>query len=93
MPIFPMATTFKYTLFDGSKYSIRREQVPLMPAFAFMDYKIQGQSFHSVIVDLTAACSLQSVYVMLSCATSLTGLAVLRWFPGDKLYQRLSEEV
>lgn len=64
-----------------------------MPVFAFMDYKIQGQSFDSVIVDLTAACSLQSVYVMLLHATSLAGLAVLCWFPGDKLYQRLSEEV
>lgn len=93
VPIFPVATTFKYISEDGTKYSIRREQLPLMPAFAFMDYKVQGQSFDSVVVDLARAWSLQSVYVMLSRAKSLGGLAILRWFPSDKIYQRLSEDV
>lgn len=93
VPILPTANTFKYVSDDGTSYSIRREQVPLMPAFAFTDYKVQGQSFESVVIDLAGARSLQSVYVMLSRATSLRGVAVLRWFPANKIYQRISEDI
>ncbi|KAJ7656087.1 hypothetical protein DFH06DRAFT_899129, partial [Mycena polygramma] len=54
----------------GESFSICREQLPLLPAYAYTDYKSQGRSLKWVIVDLNGCHSLQSVYVMLSRATS-----------------------
>lgn len=35
-----------------SNLAFRRYQVPLTLGFAFIDYKYQGYTFHSLIVDL-----------------------------------------
>ena len=40
-PITPTSSTFSYKDSVGNAYSICHTQVPLVPAFAFMDYKIQ----------------------------------------------------
>jgi len=72
--------------------SFNRRQLPLVPAYAFTDYKSQGRTFDRVIVDLDSA-RRQGVYVMLSRVKSLAGLAILRWFPESKIYSQLSEEL
>ncbi|KAJ5367173.1 hypothetical protein N7541_001114 [Penicillium brevicompactum] len=47
LPIFPleMSITIK-------GYSVRRKQIPICPAFCLTDYKIQGATLDSVILDL-----------------------------------------
>jgi hypothetical protein len=67
-------------------------QLPLLPAYAFTDYKIQGRSLTHVIIDLESCRSLQSAYVMLSRATSLKGVAIMRWFDPSRIYKPLSQQ-
>lgn len=76
----------------GPSFSISRLQLPLLPAYAFTEYKIQGRSLKHVIVDLQGCKSLQSAYVMLSRATSLSAIAILRWFVPGKIYKPLSQQ-
>ncbi|KAI0037271.1 hypothetical protein FA95DRAFT_1463808, partial [Auriscalpium vulgare] len=47
VPIFPVKTIFE---FEGHR--IRRQQLPVLPAYAYTDYKSQGRSLDKVIVDL-----------------------------------------
>ncbi|KAJ7881840.1 hypothetical protein B0H13DRAFT_2235519 [Mycena leptocephala] len=65
IPIFPVSTSFEYRSSEGAKYTITRSQVPLLPAYAFVDYKVQGRSMTRVNIDLRECRSLQSLYVML----------------------------
>jgi ATP-dependent DNA helicase PIF1 len=92
VPIFPVASTFVYKSPEGVNYSVTRSQAPLLPAYASVDYKVQGRSMNLVNVDLSDCRSLQSVYVMLSRATSLDSLCVLRPFPAAKLFKRMAQE-
>lgn len=96
VPIFPIRTSFQIKIMLHNKVckrSVNRIQVPLAPGYCYTDYKSQGRSLEKVIVDIASARSLQGVYVMLSRVKSLKGLAVLRWFPQDKLYGRLSQDL
>ncbi|KAK7038369.1 PIF1-like helicase-domain-containing protein [Favolaschia claudopus] len=88
VPIIPMPSKFEY---EGS-FRIGRKQLPLLPAYAYTDYKSQGKSLKKVIVDLKGAKSLQSLYVMISRATSLESMAVLRNFKPTTLYSRLGQD-
>lgn len=92
IPILPTTTKFTYNGPRGDSYSISRTQLPMIPAYAYTDYKSQGRSLSEAIVDLNGCTSLQSLYVMLSRVKTLDGLAILRWFKPNKLYQRLPEE-
>jgi Helitron helicase-like domain at N-terminus/PIF1-like helicase len=93
VPIMPTSSSFRYTGNKGEKYSISRSQFPLLPAYSFTDYKSQGRTLPLVLLDLTECRSLQSLYVMLSRATTLRNLAIVRWFSPSKIFdQRLSEE-
>ena len=92
VPILPVSTSFRYTQAGGLCFNISRWQLPLLPAYAYTDYKSQGRSLDNVIIDLTHCYSLQSAYVMLSRARSLEGLAILRPFNPRKINQRLPEE-
>ena len=91
VPIFPVKTYFK---FQGNRgqYSIVRDQLPLVPAYSFTDYKCQGRTLDAAIVDLNDARSLQNVYVMLSRCRTLKNLAILQPFSFKKIYNHLSEE-
>jgi hypothetical protein len=63
-----------------------------MPAYAFTDYKIQGQWLDNVVIDLESCRTLQSAYVMLSRCRSMKGLAILRWFDPIRIYRPLSQQ-
>lgn len=96
VPILPERVYFEYrytTLVGQEKRRVSRMQLPLVPAYAYTDYKSQGRSLDCVVVDPASARTLQGVYVMLSRVKSLNGLAILRWFPEGKVYQRMSEEM
>ncbi|PPQ75301.1 hypothetical protein CVT26_015246 [Gymnopilus dilepis] len=95
VPIFPVKTSIKLlnpSIIGLNIKSFSRCQLPLLPAYAYTDYKSQGRTLTRAIVDIWSAKS-QGVYVMLSRVTSLSGVAILRWFPPSKIYQRLSEEL
>ncbi len=96
VPIFPEKVSFRWTVEKGgvtTRQWVRRSQLPLLPAYAYTDYKSQGRSLDTAIVDLESAQSLQGVYVMLSRVRSLSGLAILRTFSPSRIQQRASEEL
>ena len=74
------------------KFTISRKQLPLLPSYAYTDYKSQGQSLESVIVDLVGCKMTQSLYVMLSRVKSLEGLTVLYPFQAAQISRPLSHE-
>ncbi|KZV62854.1 hypothetical protein PENSPDRAFT_590744 [Peniophora sp. CONT] len=87
VPIYPVRHTFQYKVGrgkDARHVSVSREQLPILPAYAYTDYKSQGRSLDRVIVDIAGCKDLQSVYVMLSRVKRLDGLALLRRFPYAK---------
>ncbi|EGO21693.1 hypothetical protein SERLADRAFT_350999 [Serpula lacrymans var. lacrymans S7.9] len=92
VPVFPAPTTFKYKI-NEMLHSISRKQLPMLPAFVFTDYKVQGHSLLNIIVDLASATCLQNVYVMLSRATSLESIGILHWFSSHDVYKQLSGEL
>jgi hypothetical protein len=92
VPVYPVGHLFSWNHNDKSK-KVRREQIPLLPAYAYTDYKSQGRTLETAIVDLHSARSLQGVYVMLSRAKQLENIAVLRNFPSQKVNQRAPQEL
>ncbi|KAN0088120.1 hypothetical protein V8E55_006741, partial [Tylopilus felleus] len=66
VPIFLKNVQFSHRIAHGKTIRITRSQLPLVPAWAFTDYKVQGASMDSVIVDLASARGIQNAYVMLS---------------------------
>ena len=93
VPIFPRVVSFNCKLQQGMRLKISRTQLPLLPAWAFMDYKVQGASLKTVIIDLASAHSIQNAYVMLSCATRLAGLAVFRPFAPHCIFCCLPQDL
>jgi hypothetical protein len=47
IPVFPLERSITV-----KKFSVRRKQVPMCPAFSLTDYKVQGSSFSSAVLDL-----------------------------------------
>ena len=96
VPIFPETSTFKWlqrTSTGIQQHTVSRIQLPLLPSYAYTDYKSQGRSLDAAIVDPTSASSLQGIYVMLSRLRNMSGLAILRPFSETKITQRLSQEL
>ncbi|KAJ7186904.1 hypothetical protein C8R46DRAFT_1206898 [Mycena filopes] len=96
VPLFPQSVRVEYKMRTGDgtvvTRAFMRKQIPIIPAYAYTDFKSQGRTLQYVIVDLATARS-QGVYVMLSRVKSLNGLAILRWFPATKVFQRTSQEL
>ncbi|KAJ7892710.1 hypothetical protein B0H13DRAFT_1886598 [Mycena leptocephala] len=90
VPIVPMVSTFEYIADTGLKYHVGRKQLPLLPAYAYTDYKAQGKCLQRVIVGLNGAGSLQSLYVVISRGTSLNARSTFR---STTLYGRFGQDV
>ena len=82
IPVFPLEKSITV-----KKFSIRRKQVPMCPAFSLTDYKVQGSSFSSAVLDLHDDSSVKgkdghhkftSRYVQLSRLRSQCGVHLLR---------------
>ncbi|EGN92826.1 hypothetical protein SERLA73DRAFT_65124, partial [Serpula lacrymans var. lacrymans S7.3] len=102
VPILPSPTRFTYSPkitaeehashTSAKSCNIVRTQLPLLPAYAYTNYKVQGRSLKKVILDLAGCRFLQNVYVMLSHATSLAGVAILRTFKSVRTNQHIGQE-
>jgi hypothetical protein len=87
IPIFPLRCSF--SLKGVTKTVIDREQYALTPAYAFTDYKAQGQTMESVIIDLAKPLSGKltafNAYVTLSHGRGRPTIRLLRDLK-DKLF-------
>lgn len=77
----------------GEKTTFKRKQLPIQPAFAMTDYKAQGRTLKNVIMDLATCTGSQSPYVMVSRATSLEGILILRDFHPKRVQCNLSQDL
>jgi hypothetical protein len=91
--VFPKTVQFSYRPSQSRSVRVSRTQLPLVPAWAFTDYKVQGASLPPVVVDLASARGIQNAYVMLSRATGLQNLGVLQWFPSHRIFTQLQEDL
>lgn len=93
-PVLPDTTELKFE-HGGShrRCTIKRKQVPIEPGFAMTVHKAQGQTMARVIVDLAGCTGTEPPYVMVSRATSLKGLMVLREFDIRQIKKRRSEDL
>jgi hypothetical protein len=66
--------------------------VPIVPAYAVTAHRAQGQSMEKVIVDLESCQGTEAPYVMVSRATSLEGLLILRPFQQKRITCALSQD-
>ena len=70
VPITPSTTRFTIKTDNNRVSHIKWHQLPMTPAYAFTDYKSQGQTIEYVIIDIgdppTGRVSPVGVYVMLS---------------------------
>ena len=83
--------SFKHP-YTGKQLTVSRTQVPVQPAFSLTVYKAQGQTFQRVVIDLQGCTGTEAPYVMLSRATSLEGILILRPFDEKKIRCRPSED-
>lgn len=72
---------------------IKHTQVPIEPGFALTVYKAQGKTMGRVILDLVGCVGTEPPYVMVSRATSLDGLMIMRDFDSRQIMKRPSEEL
>ncbi|RDB17999.1 ATP-dependent DNA helicase RRM3 [Hypsizygus marmoreus] len=84
VPISPTEVTFRITTPDKVHHQIRRRQLAITPAYAFTDYKSQGQTIERVIVDIgkppTGELTPFSAYVSLSRSRGRDTIRLLRDF-------------
>ena len=93
-PILPDVTEIKFEHSASHKRCvIKRKQVPIEPGFAITAHKAQGQTMDKVIVDIAGCTGTEQPYVMVSRATSMEGLVVLRDFDCGKITKRHSEDL
>ncbi|GAW07739.1 ATP-dependent DNA helicase PIF1 [Lentinula edodes] len=98
IPIMPSKGRFSIILSDGSRRSITRSQLALTPAYAFTDYKGQGQTMEYVIVDLRMPSGGQGVtpfsaYVALSRSRGRKTIRLLRGFDEQIFVTHPSEQL
>ncbi|PSS32204.1 hypothetical protein PHLCEN_2v2028 [Hermanssonia centrifuga] len=93
VPVETVTTTFSIKLFtrEGKSFqrTVHRRQFPVTPAYAFTDYRSQGQTLPYVIVDIatppSGTLNLFNLYVALSRSSGRETIRLLRQFD-DKLF-------
>ena len=93
IPITPVKKTFSINR-NGEKISVTRSQLPLTLAYAFTDYRSQGQTLQPVIVDIGSPpygylMPFNSIYVALSRGTGHENIRLLRDFDHSLLHNIL----
>jgi hypothetical protein len=93
IPIFPSETTFQVGSRPG--ISVRRRQLAITAAYAYMDFKSQGQTIEYVIVDIaptpTFKLSPFNAYVALSRSRGRSTIRLL-WDFDDNLFMNHPSE-
>jgi len=96
IPISPSTMRFSVDT-EGGKVKMERRQLAIVPAYAFTDYKSQGQTMEYVIVDIskppTGLLSPFSVYVALSRSRGRRTIRILRDFDPALLMHHPSEDL
>ncbi|KIK21826.1 hypothetical protein PISMIDRAFT_103327 [Pisolithus microcarpus 441] len=90
IPIQPASRTFRIKVKENGKdivRTVRRRQFPITAAYAFTDYRSQGQTLQSVIVDIatppSGGLNLFNLYVALSRSPGRSQLRLLRDFDNN----------
>lgn len=93
-PIFPDTTELKFKHHRSHRQcTIKRRQVRIEPGFAMTLHTAQGRTMKKVIVDLAGFSGTEPPYVMVSRATSLEGLLILRDFERKQVMKHCSEDL
>ena len=94
IPIAPVKKTFVINQ-NGTKVSVTRSQLPLTLAYAFTDYRSQGQMLQPVLVDIVppsyGCLTPFNIYVALSRGTGRDNIRLIRDFDHTLLQQHPSE--
>ena len=94
--ISPSVTRFNVYV-DNNKLQLERRQLAIVPAYAFTDYKSQGQMMEYVIVDISkppsGSLSPFSVYVALSRSRGRKTIQILRDFDPALFMHHPSEDL
>jgi len=95
LPVTPLSRTFTITTANGSKTTIMRQQLPITPAYAFTNYRSQGQTIEYCIVDIgsppTGRLTPFNAYIALSRSHGKDSIRLLRDF-NDKLFTQHPSE-
>ncbi|KAG8682909.1 hypothetical protein FRC11_014190, partial [Ceratobasidium sp. 423] len=94
VPIVPEQGCFQQPIPGKPAITIHREQIPLIPAYAFTDYRAQGQTLPYVIVDIASppgGITPFNAYVALSRSRSRERCRILPDF-NDKLFTKPPSE-
>ncbi|KAF8452765.1 hypothetical protein L210DRAFT_964439 [Boletus edulis BED1] len=82
LPLVPMERKFNIIRAGKEKKTITRQQLPLTAAYAFTDYRSQGQTIENVIVDIghppTGELTPFNAYVALSQSRGRETIRLLR---------------
>ena len=96
IPISPSMVRFNVEV-DGRKVILERSKLAIMPAYAFTDYKSQGQTMECVIVDISkppmGSLSPFGAYVALSRSRGRETIRILRDFDPALLMHHPSEDL
>jgi hypothetical protein len=106
VPIVPASKAYQFTMLvmqrDRSVAKItkhvRRLQFPITPAYAFTDYRSQGQTIESAIVDIATPpsggpLSMFNLYVALSRSSGRDTIRILRDFDAELLMQPVDHDL
>ncbi|PSS19942.1 hypothetical protein PHLCEN_2v3115 [Hermanssonia centrifuga] len=103
IPVQPMASTMRIKLNinpktgKGIQRTVHRRQYPITPAYAFTDYRAQGQTLPYVLVDIasppTGGLNLFNVYVALSRSSGRETIRLLRDFDDEVFTQAHDAEL
>ncbi len=99
IPITPIVKSFSIEtgIENPKKKTVRRLQFPMTEAYAFTDYRSQGQTIPYVIVDIakppTGSLTLFNVYVALSRSSGRGTIRLLRDFDEEVLLKPLDEHL
>jgi hypothetical protein len=94
LPVLPDVTELKFE--HGASHrrcTIKWKQVPIEPGFSITAHKAQGKTLQRVVVDRAGCSGTEAPYVMVSRATTLCGLGVLRGFDIKQITKRPSEDL
>jgi ATP-dependent exoDNAse (exonuclease V) alpha subunit len=94
LPLTPLQRTFRVTV-NGNEQVVTQRQLPLTPAYAFTDYRSQGQTVSNAIIDIamppSGGLSPFNVYVALSRGHGRENIRLLRDFDEKLLTTHPSE--
>ena len=101
MPVEPIATSYRIRVHtkEGKalQCTIKRKQFPLTAAYAFTDYRSQGQTLNHVIVDIasppTGTLSLFNLYVAWSHSAGRHSMQLLREFDSNVFKRKHDQQL